>query len=680
MATVKARPAQRIVAVLGMHRSGTSAVARGLQALGVDLGPRLMPGVAGNNERGFFEDLDANAINIELLHALGREWDSLAPIAADELGRADLDRLRVRALELLRQRLRGHAAYGLKDPRISLLLPFWKPLFTAVPAEARYVLCSRHPLEVARSLEKRDGMDLEKSLYLWMGHVAAMLAETAGSARVVVGYEALLADPASELARVAAALELPFDPRSPQFAEYAREFLTEELRHSSFTAADLRHAANVPADVIELHEALERMARGEEPVDSAAATRIVERVRTKLAGMGPILEYVSRRDARHFELTHEALRMKDRIGVLEHQVAERSGHAANLERTLEELKARAHELLLGTTSRDGQIHALNVTLGERSAHLARLEADLAERDAGAARLEATVAKLEGTVAGLEARVAERSGHAANLERTIGELNARIHELGLAVSARDGQIHGLNLTVAERDARLHSAERTAQESAAQLAEARDAAARRGRLLEEAIARLRSSLGAEAGQAERTLAALRGADYGGAAAPREMAGVNEALQRCAAELRAADEILGERDLARLDEPALARCFDDASAVRIDAWTRLARATASIARSLAESDRELELNRLRLLDALRDSGRARTQAGQLAARVNELEARLGHSERELAEARRVLGQFGHQFVTRIGTILDPYPAVRWVITAPLRLVHWLLERARA
>ena len=48
-----------IIAVLGMHRSGTSAVARGLKALGVDLGENLMPPVEGNNEKGFWEDRDS---------------------------------------------------------------------------------------------------------------------------------------------------------------------------------------------------------------------------------------------------------------------------------------------------------------------------------------------------------------------------------------------------------------------------------------------------------------------------------------------------------------------------------------------------------------------------------------------------------------------------------------------
>ena len=65
---VETKP-QRLIVVLGMHRSGTSAMTRGLQVMGVDLGDRMMPPVAGNNAKGFWEDIDLNALNIEMLQA-----------------------------------------------------------------------------------------------------------------------------------------------------------------------------------------------------------------------------------------------------------------------------------------------------------------------------------------------------------------------------------------------------------------------------------------------------------------------------------------------------------------------------------------------------------------------------------------------------------------------------------
>jgi hypothetical protein len=57
----------KMVVVLGMHRSGTSAITRGLLVMGVRLGDRLLPAVKGENDKGHWEDVDLNALNIEML-------------------------------------------------------------------------------------------------------------------------------------------------------------------------------------------------------------------------------------------------------------------------------------------------------------------------------------------------------------------------------------------------------------------------------------------------------------------------------------------------------------------------------------------------------------------------------------------------------------------------------------
>ena len=53
----------RLIIVLGMHRSGTSAVTRGLQVVGASLGGNLYPAMAGVNEKGFWEDIELNSLD-----------------------------------------------------------------------------------------------------------------------------------------------------------------------------------------------------------------------------------------------------------------------------------------------------------------------------------------------------------------------------------------------------------------------------------------------------------------------------------------------------------------------------------------------------------------------------------------------------------------------------------------
>jgi len=115
--------AKSVVVVLGMHRSGTSLLAGALQAQGVDFGTRLLEGNEWN-PNGYLEHEEVVDLDDALLGRAGKRWDRLGvPTAADLL--ADEDLLR-RGVEILRRDFAGRALCGLKDPRASRLLPFWR--------------------------------------------------------------------------------------------------------------------------------------------------------------------------------------------------------------------------------------------------------------------------------------------------------------------------------------------------------------------------------------------------------------------------------------------------------------------------------------------------------------------------------------------------------------------------
>ena len=152
---MSARVGKRVIVVVGMHRSGTSAITRGLQCLGVQLGDELLPPVAGDNDKGYWEDADVHKLNDDLLAHLGRDWSSLLVIGAEEWARQDLAPLRLRAVDMMRAKTANTNLFGLKNPRIALLLPFWKAVFEHLGLEASYVIAVRNPLSVARSMTMR---------------------------------------------------------------------------------------------------------------------------------------------------------------------------------------------------------------------------------------------------------------------------------------------------------------------------------------------------------------------------------------------------------------------------------------------------------------------------------------------------------------------------------------------
>ena len=65
---------KKAIIILGMHRSGTSAVTRICNLLGADLGSKLLKAIKGNNDKGFFEHRDVVDVNDKILYEMDSSW------------------------------------------------------------------------------------------------------------------------------------------------------------------------------------------------------------------------------------------------------------------------------------------------------------------------------------------------------------------------------------------------------------------------------------------------------------------------------------------------------------------------------------------------------------------------------------------------------------------------------
>ncbi|MEZ5120433.1 MAG: glycosyltransferase [Solirubrobacterales bacterium] len=234
-ATIAGAP--RAVVVLGPSRSGTSAVTGLLNRLGMEVGaPERLLAASPVNPKGFYEHRELVAVNDALLARLGGAWDRPPrpePGWPDDPAFADL---RERARALIADELAPAGLWGLKDPRLCVTLPFWRELLD----EPAFVICHRNPVEVAQSLERRDGMGEAAGLDLWARTMAAALVNTAGARRLFAGYDELFAAPERLLADLADLLGRP-EPAE----DAAGHWLDGALRH---------HAAD-PAQAV-LHPGL----------------------------------------------------------------------------------------------------------------------------------------------------------------------------------------------------------------------------------------------------------------------------------------------------------------------------------------------------------------------------------------------------------------------------------------
>jgi hypothetical protein len=134
--------------VLGMHRSGTSAVTQLLALAGASLPANVMPGDE-HNAKGYFEPWKIAIFDDERLRAAGSAWDDpfafpFRPLPPDEELAWTL-----RALAMFDEEF-GQATWPLmKDPRATVLLPFWRAVLAERGVATRCVIPVRHPLAVA---------------------------------------------------------------------------------------------------------------------------------------------------------------------------------------------------------------------------------------------------------------------------------------------------------------------------------------------------------------------------------------------------------------------------------------------------------------------------------------------------------------------------------------------------
>ncbi len=202
--------------VLGMHRSGTSAVARLLNMMGAYFAPEDMAlPTTHANLKGHWERQDLADLHEEMLNALGFSWHNLAGFSANAMREEKLEAFLPRLQHIL-SNLDAHRPWMAKDPRFCLFLPLWQR-YLEVPV---YLYVYRHPLEIARSLHTREvrlasltGMALHQlhaanlpsaavnfplslGVALWEKYILQALQDAAPEApRILVSYPELMAHP-----------------------------------------------------------------------------------------------------------------------------------------------------------------------------------------------------------------------------------------------------------------------------------------------------------------------------------------------------------------------------------------------------------------------------------------------------------------------------------------------------
>ena len=144
----------KVFVILGMHRSATSLVAGGLKKMDINMGKKLL-GADKSNPFGHFEDKAFMELNTRILKQAGGSWDNPPPeVNIIKVGR--------KLSGEIRELTNKQGLWGWKDPKTTLTIKCYLPHLE----NPHFICCFREPLEIAKSLQRREGWPIGKGIKL----------------------------------------------------------------------------------------------------------------------------------------------------------------------------------------------------------------------------------------------------------------------------------------------------------------------------------------------------------------------------------------------------------------------------------------------------------------------------------------------------------------------------------
>lgn len=391
----RADPSKAGLIVLGMHRSGTSALAGALGLCGAWLGEsRELTDANVENPKGFWERRDLRAICDSLLHAAGADWWKVAAFEEDAIPYSTVA-AQGRAFGRIVAELETHGTWVIKEPRLCLLFRILRPFLL----EPVCIHVCRNPLDVAQSLRARNGFGIAEGLALWEAYNLKALQASAGLPRLIVPYEKLVSQPEEALSILLRELS------SIGVTELTMP-TTRELR--KFITPSLRHQEAAPS------EAIEFLLPSQQELWSGLQSG--EALHSKFPGN---LSIVARQYLRDLE---------SRKGSIDQLMAKAKTSDAEAKKSASALRdhqARVGELEAEVEAKKAQTGALEASLTDRDSELRR---ERARADGYRVKLEASDTSLRNLKEAADYRSKELKKLAAQAkaaELRIGELEAQL---------------------------------------------------------------------------------------------------------------------------------------------------------------------------------------------------------------------------------------------------------------
>jgi GT2 family glycosyltransferase len=237
----------------------------------MDIGFQLLP-THSTNETGFWELMPVVCGNDEILKTIHSSWFNPRPLPEQWWQVESLAPFRQQLSEILQQNFASSTLWGIKDPRLCRLLPFWLPILEELGSTPHFVIITRHPYEVAASLKRRDELLQEHSLWLWLTYMLEAEQATQNYPRVFVTYDELLADWQATVAKIAATLQLQWPNQKDlttfeklsNLVQQVNDFLRPSLKHHQVSAEEVKKDDELSRWSQTVYQAMSYAAHGDE--------------------------------------------------------------------------------------------------------------------------------------------------------------------------------------------------------------------------------------------------------------------------------------------------------------------------------------------------------------------------------------------------------------------------------
>lgn len=287
--------------VLGMHRSGTSALARVLSMMGCDL-PNTLIGANESNETGHWESERVRNLNNEILSSAGSDWLDWTEFNPDWYTSPKSEEYKRKLISTVESEFDDRGLMILKDPRICKILPIWSASLRAMDIRPAYIFFVRHPFEVAGSLKHRNNLSIAQGLLIWLRYVLEAEYASRGEERTILGYNQMLSDWGKCVKQISVDLEVSFPIRIEKASSQVGQFLNQGLRHHKSDQANLHQSFQTQSWISQAWSVFESwLQNGEQSGDYEK----LDSIRVSLNQCQPVFEQVVAIAQRDYSTGHK---------------------------------------------------------------------------------------------------------------------------------------------------------------------------------------------------------------------------------------------------------------------------------------------------------------------------------------------------------------------------------------